>query len=730
MASPFQQYTSGIAPVAGVSEAGANIGRFAQAGLASFGQSLSEGIQKYNQNSAENQMIDQEAQGLAGQYGQFLQTFGNSPEYRPFAEQLNQYVDRLAKIPEMSLAQKRGAINSAKVAFSQIGQQFQMFNAMKDVKEKNAMYGAGDEASRATDIVSQTVGTRANQIDPLKPYATQEIGVVNELEALQKRYPELNVDIPAQLELFRNQATEAARQISQTNPIGLKIIDQIEAARKVEGATSPDVEGYSEAEQRLATPAYVPTAEDIAQAQQAQQAQAQAQTAQGVPATAGTVAQTGVQPEQPILTEEKQRMETAGLLAKKVLPMLGSTGQVLAGSAGDALAAYLTSGGAKKSNTVSAEQLNKMKELGVGDVVSTASKMGYPAYAALALGAQALGQKQAQTGQVQPEQPSIAQAQPASMEVQPTTQPSAQAKTPAIRPSGAPVLNVPKREVGMVQKAVPMSEEGKHQEFLKLFSKKMGLGTDSQGNQIIAPQAERMFRSLVPEQPKVVNLKDAQGNDYSVLSTTDKEGKTTYKSISPIKKEGASVSDQKLAEASTYGILDPKTGELQYEQPIKSLNVMVRGKGKFSTTEKAEKFKELLASSSIVIKSMNRVREIAKENPYWAKAPYSIAGKEMVNEQSKAISMLGKSLGLDRLSDKDVQIIMERIPQGDSVWKQTPDQTIFMANQIIKDVNDLIASSGEVHGLDVIVPDSISAKPNTDFRKTDARNALLGIPPK
>lgn len=157
MASPFQQYNSGIQPVSGIAEAGSNIGKFAQQGLSSLGQSLSEGLQKYNQNSAENEMIDQKTKALGNQIMQFESIYGQNPEYAKFGELLKKQAEALANIPSMSLAAKRGAYNGAEVAFSQIGAQLQAFNQVKTEKDNKeiATIGLNDAEKNLTALAGQ-----------------------------------------------------------------------------------------------------------------------------------------------------------------------------------------------------------------------------------------------------------------------------------------------------------------------------------------------------------------------------------------------------------------------------------------------------------------------------------------------------------------------------------------------------------------------------------------------
>jgi len=734
MASSFGQYSSGIAPIQGISEAGANIGRTYERGMSALTESLAQGIKAYSDANQEREMHIEEIGGLTTQAGQLLEYAKTNPEYQPFVDEeggkLAETLGKMKDAPNMSLGKLRGMVSQAKVNFSNFGQKLQMFTAMKSENEKNAILNAQGQAAGATTTVDDTVKTRASQFDPLKPYATQEVGFIDNLKKLQKQYPNAQIDVPSRLEEWRNNVSAQASELAKSNPLGLKVVDQVEAARKIDTATSPDVEGYNEAQQAVTNPAYTPTAEDLKALTAATGNQVTAQNitpelAAGVQ-KANSIAE-GLNFNANPVTREKTIVDLLKKTLGFSLPALGAVGQAMQqtlfpNNKGWYESQLLKGTDMKKQTAgVTPEQLQQYRQPSVGDLVSTASKMGYPAYAALGLGANALmagGSSVSAQAQPSMEQPAE-QAQ-----VQPTAQ---QLAMPAQRPANVPTIAVPEMRVGTVPREVPLDEVQKKQKTLEIFSKILKYGVDENGKQIIAPQAERMYQTMKPEEPKVYNLRDADGNIVSGTMNAKGDFKQ-FTSTGKTKSEGS----LKLEKASTFGVVDPKTGQIGYEQPIQGLNVLVRGQGDFATTEKAEKFKELLASSAIVIKSMNRVKQIVKDDPYWAKTPFTVTRKEIISEQSKAIAMLQKSLGLDRLSDKDLKIIMERMPRGEDWYDSTPEQTTFMANQIIKDTHNLIKSSGEVHNLEIVLPDSLESTSATDkdFRLIDARNAINGIPAK
>lgn len=141
MESPFARYSGqGIQPVTGMAEAGANIGQMYGNAIANFGKSISEGLQRYQENSAKNEILSQEAIALGDQIMAFQNQFRDpktgqlNPEYAPFAQSLQPHIDKLSKVPSMSLTQKMGVVTGVKAAFANIAPQLQAFEMMRNVR--------------------------------------------------------------------------------------------------------------------------------------------------------------------------------------------------------------------------------------------------------------------------------------------------------------------------------------------------------------------------------------------------------------------------------------------------------------------------------------------------------------------------------------------------------------------------------------------------------------------
>jgi len=157
MASSFGRYTGGIEASTGnlVPAFGQMAAQTVATGV-NFGQNIAQGLQAYNDNSAKNDILTAEAEALGGQIQQYAQMFGDSPEHAEFAKSLQPYIEKLSKVPSMSLTQKMGTVTSVKAGFANIGQNLQAFEMMR--KEKlNRDFWDAKNTTPLSDIVTDPV---------------------------------------------------------------------------------------------------------------------------------------------------------------------------------------------------------------------------------------------------------------------------------------------------------------------------------------------------------------------------------------------------------------------------------------------------------------------------------------------------------------------------------------------------------------------------------------------
>jgi hypothetical protein len=160
----FQQYQGGIAPVQGISEAGANIGRMTGSGLADMGKSLAEGIQAYHENTAKWDMVSGEADALASQVANTQKLFLSHPAYAPLASALSPYVDQLSGVKSQSLPKALGTLNAVKTAYAGTMQQFPLYEAVRKEKEYGAFGEGVNDPNNTTNTVIAPVGTHPQDV--------------------------------------------------------------------------------------------------------------------------------------------------------------------------------------------------------------------------------------------------------------------------------------------------------------------------------------------------------------------------------------------------------------------------------------------------------------------------------------------------------------------------------------------------------------------------------------
>ncbi len=152
MANSFGQYTSGIQGVQGISEAGANIGKFNQIGLQNFGSSLAEGINTYNDNVQKDSILTEQLKGMGQQVLQYHDIISKDPSMKGLADKMQPILDQFQKAPSMSMGQKQGLLLSGQSTLAQILPQYQMQSAVNDAETKRRMLEANLPTTTTTNV--------------------------------------------------------------------------------------------------------------------------------------------------------------------------------------------------------------------------------------------------------------------------------------------------------------------------------------------------------------------------------------------------------------------------------------------------------------------------------------------------------------------------------------------------------------------------------------------------
>jgi hypothetical protein len=247
MASSFGQYTGGIQGVQGISEAGARIGQMNQQGFSSLGAGLAQGLQAYNENSAKNDILTAEAEALGGQIQQYAQMFGDSPEHAAFAQSLQPYIEKLSKVPSMSLTQKMGTVTSVKAGFANIGQQLQVFEMMRGERMKRDMNVARGGVKEYDEVTVPTAIIPSGKM----PYFHDKSYTENESEitrlATEAKAKGANVDISKVLSDWRSQFKASAMSRTDMPPeVKEALIKQIDAGENLVENVQTDDSGVTD----------------------------------------------------------------------------------------------------------------------------------------------------------------------------------------------------------------------------------------------------------------------------------------------------------------------------------------------------------------------------------------------------------------------------------------------------------------------------------------------------
>ena len=154
----FQQYQGGIAPVQGISEAGARIGQFAEQGLDAFGKSLGEGIKAYNENSAKSEMANVKIAGLSQDIANKIAMYSKDPEIAQSGvlQGLMEKGQMLTEAPTKGLSQRLAIAHDAETTLAGFGQQLQ-----------ESLFLRGREIQRGIDEALKRFENATTTTDPI-----------------------------------------------------------------------------------------------------------------------------------------------------------------------------------------------------------------------------------------------------------------------------------------------------------------------------------------------------------------------------------------------------------------------------------------------------------------------------------------------------------------------------------------------------------------------------------
>ena len=258
----FQQYQSGIQPVTGMAEAGANIGQMYGAGLANLGKGLAEGIKAYNDNSAKNELANTKIQSLSQDIANKIAMYSQDPEIAQSGvlDGLMQTAATLQDAPTKGLNQRIGIAHEAETRLAGFGQQLQEWSFLRGRQIERGISDALQKfAGTVTDTKSIDVNDPMFDVNPNETITQTKDRIYKILEDVKRLNPKTTINND---EFYARWLAKAEQEVSKTQGIDPRIISaQLEAIqaekniqkqnRLAQGMTATDIPSSDALDQYL-----------------------------------------------------------------------------------------------------------------------------------------------------------------------------------------------------------------------------------------------------------------------------------------------------------------------------------------------------------------------------------------------------------------------------------------------------------------------------------------------
>jgi hypothetical protein len=248
----FQQYQSGIQPVTGMSEAGANIGRMYESGLSNLGKGLAEGIKAYNDNSAKNELANAKIQSLSQDVANKIAMYSQDPEIAQSGvlEGLMQTAATLQDAPTKGLSQRLGLVHDAEAKLAGFGQQLQEWSFLRG---RQIERGISDALRKFAGTVTTTESIDVNDpmfnVNPNETITQTKDRLFKILGEVKKLNPNAQINND---EFYSRWLSKAEQEVANAKDIDPRIISaQLEAIqaeksiqkqnRLAQGMTATDI---------------------------------------------------------------------------------------------------------------------------------------------------------------------------------------------------------------------------------------------------------------------------------------------------------------------------------------------------------------------------------------------------------------------------------------------------------------------------------------------------------
>ena len=158
MASQFSKYTGGIAPVQGLYEMGAQIGKNYAAGINSVSETLTKGVDDYYKMVGEAQYADAEFDADGEKYTNLSKALLSEPETAHLAEAITPILETIAKGRKGSHNAKMAALSQVKAQGKTLNETFGYMGLVQGAKERRTFGEAGNLPAEGEETLTKSFG--------------------------------------------------------------------------------------------------------------------------------------------------------------------------------------------------------------------------------------------------------------------------------------------------------------------------------------------------------------------------------------------------------------------------------------------------------------------------------------------------------------------------------------------------------------------------------------------
>lgn len=169
MASPFQRYQSGIeASTGNLVSAYGEMAKQTAAGIGGFGDAVAEGINKYHEIKAKNDVVTGEGEQLAETLTGYYDVLSKDPEFQQYAESfIKPTLTSLQNLHELNFAKKAGVVAGAKAKYQDMANSLNLYQKMKELKLKRDI-AEGEEATKGKKASGAKPAVAVTRWNPYK----------------------------------------------------------------------------------------------------------------------------------------------------------------------------------------------------------------------------------------------------------------------------------------------------------------------------------------------------------------------------------------------------------------------------------------------------------------------------------------------------------------------------------------------------------------------------------